>query len=220
MKKKITLWIILIPVSLLLLALLIPFTIFGVRSALINNDYQYLLDEEKIEAVNIDNVKVVKQEISCGYAIIEILTTYYGSPISEQELYNSNNKSITTATTSGFVGEINKRIHGLSFVSKEYLKNDELLQIINKSLVKGNPVAIEWAAIYEGIWTLHWSVVTGMDNNYIYISNPYGYEEVITYNEFISRTTFMAFTKMNIGYYFGFAYGLFSKNTIIVAEGY
>ena len=57
-----------------------------------------------------------------------------------------------------------------------------------------------------------------MDHEKLYVNNPYGYLEELTYDEFISRTTFTAFTKMPVGYYFGFAFGLFSKNTIIVVE--
>ena len=76
---------------------------------------------------------------------------------------------------------------------------------------------MEWAAKSEDTWTLHWSIVTGMDQDRIYVKNPYGYKEEISYAEFVGRTTFKAFENMPIGYHFGFAFGMFSKNTIIVA---
>ena len=57
-----------------------------------------------------------------------------------------------------------------------------------------------------------------MDQEKVYVNNPYGYIEEISYEEFISRTTFKAFENMHIGYHFGFAFGLFSKNTIIVSK--
>ena len=209
--------IILSIISILILALAIPFMIFGIRSKVIQEEYQYLLDGGRIADVKIEDVSLVKQDISCGYAIIEMLSEYYGAKVTEEDLYQKNNKSVSTASTAGFVKEINKVISGKDYKAKKYLKNDELLLAINASLLKGNPVAIEWAAKMEGQWTLHWSVVTGMDLEHIYINNPYGYKEVLTYQEFLDRTTFSAFDNMPIGYYFGFAYGLFSKNTIIVS---
>ncbi|MBR5990583.1 MAG: hypothetical protein IK034_01945, partial [Bacilli bacterium] len=44
---------------------------------------------------------------------------------------------------------------------------------------ENNPVAIEWAAKYEDEWTLHFSVVSGLDlsNDKVTIYNPYGYIE-------------------------------------------
>ena len=216
-KKKILLISLLSFIGIILLALLIPFTILGVKSNKINKDYEYLFEDNIITDAIITDVPLVKQEISCGYAIIDMLSSYYGSRVSENELYEKNNHSITTASTVGFVQEINNVIPNKKYTSYEYLNNDELLKIINQSLLNGAPVAVEWAAKLDGVWTLHWSIVVGMDHEHIYINNPYGYLEEITYEEFISRTTFKAFNNMPLGYYFGFAYGLFSKNTIIVA---
>lgn len=215
MKKKIALIISLSFVGLILLALAIPFSIYGIRSSTIDNSYSYLIKDNKITNKNID-VPLVKQNISCGYAIIEMLSTYYGKTVTEQELSDKNNGGVSTATTGGFVEEINRTIENVNYGSKEYLKNDELLLTINESLLKDRPVAVEWAAKLDNEWTLHWSVVTGMDQEHIYVNNPYGYKEVISYDEFISRTTFKAFDNMPLGYHFGFAFGLFSKNTVIV----
>ena len=217
-KKKIALIVSGAIIGALILAVTIPFTIFGIRSAVIDNAYSYLFEENKITTKKIEEVPLVKQDISCGYAIIEMLSTYYGNPVSEEDLYNKNNRSVSTSTTSGFVKEINSTIENANYVSKEYLKNDELLLNINQSLINDKPVAVEWAAKLDNEWTLHWSLVSGMDQDKIYINNPYGYKEEITYDEFISRTTFKAFTNMHLGYQFGFAFGLFSKNTIIVSK--
>ena len=107
--KKIAITISSVVVASLGLAVAIPFIILGIRSSAIDNAYSYLISEKKITDKKIE-VPLVKQEISCGYAIIEMLSSYYGNPISEEELYEQNNKSVSTATTSGFVSEINKRI--------------------------------------------------------------------------------------------------------------
>ena len=130
-KKKTILLITSISIaSALTLAAAIPFTIYGIRSASINNSYAYLLEDNKITNKTID-VPLVKQDISCGYAIIEMLSSYYGNTVTEKDLYDKNNGSISTATTSGFVEEINRTINNANYVSKEYLKNDSLLLTIN-----------------------------------------------------------------------------------------
>ena len=217
-KKKIAIIISASIVATLALAVAVPFTVLGIRSSVIDNSYTYLLKDNKIVDKKIEGVPLVKQDISCGYAIIEMLSSYYGKTVTEEELYDKNNEGISTATTSGFVKEINRTIEGANYTSKEYLKNDQLLLNINKSLVNDKPVAVEWAAKLDNEWTLHWSIVTGMDQEKVYVNNPYGYIEEISYEEFISRTTFKAFENMHIGYHFGFAFGLFSKNTIIVSK--
>ena len=217
-KKRTILIIVSAVVAALLLALAIPFSIYGVKSVVIENDYVHLFKENKITTKKIENVPLVKQDISCGYAIIEMLSSYYAKPITEEELSEKNKGAISTATTGGFVNEINQTI-APGYKAKEYLKNDELLLTINKSLLNNDPVPVEWAALFEGKeWTIHWSIVTGMDQEKIYINNPYGYEEVLSYDEFISRTTYKAFENMHLGYQFGFAFGLFSKNTVIVKQ--
>ena len=217
MKKRIILIICLSFVALLTLGVAIPFSIYGIRSAAIDNSYSYLLKENKLTDKKID-VPLVKQDISCGYAIIEMLSTFYGNTVTEEQLSDKNKGAISTSTTSGFVEEINRTIENANYAAKEYLENDDLLVTINKSLLNDKPVAVEWAAKLDDEWTLHWSIVTGMDQEHVYINNPYGYKEEISFEEFISRTTFKAFENMHLGYHFGFAFGLFSKNTIIVSK--
>ena len=216
-KKLKPLFIIIGLIIVLFSVVAILFSINRIKTKRMNNDYSYLFTENRIEEVQID-VPLIKQDISCGYAIIEMLSDFYGSKTTEKDLYERNNHKVSTQSTKGFVKEINKTITTNTYESYEYLKNDELLLKINESLVKGNPVSVEWAAKLDDTWTIHWSIVTGMDKDHIYINNPYGYKEVLTYSEFISRTTFNAFEKMPLGYRFGFALNLFSKNTIIIAK--
>lgn len=217
-KKRIILIICLSLLSIFVLVITIPFIVLGVRTNKINVSYDYLLEEKKIEEHKIDDVLLIAQDVSCGYAIIEMLSDYYGNKITEKDLFEKNNKSVSTQTTKGFVDEINNCIPNMNYVSYEYLGNDELLIKINESLKKNNPVAVEFAAKYEDEWTLHWAIVTGMDKEKVYLNNPYGYKEEISYSEFIGRTTFNSFENMSLLFNFGFAFELFSKNTIIISN--
>ena len=219
-KKKVVIIAISALVGALALATAIPFTILGIRTASMNSDYQYLInDPDYYERVAV-GFSLKKQDISCGYATIEMMSEYYGNKVDEIELAKRNQGAITTQSSNGFLKEINKTITTKSFVKRSYLKNDELLKEIYASLKKEDPVAIEWAAEYEGEWTLHFSVVTAIDFpcDDVTIYNPYGYTEDLSLKEFIDRTSFKAYKNMPLFLAFGFAYGAFEKNTIFYAK--
>ena len=198
----------------------IPFTILGIKTSNLNANYSYLKEDAQYkEKVEITGLELVKQHVSCGYASIQMISTYYGSPVTEDDL-DARNGAVSTASTDGFLKEINKSIPSKKFVKQTYLKHDKLLKEIHDSLKNNNPVAIEWAAKYENEWTLHFSVVSGLDleNNNVTVYNPYGYIEDVTTEEFISRTTFKAYKNLPLFLNFGFAFGAFDKNTIFYAK--
>ena len=219
-KKKIALICVCSFLGALALAIAVPFTVLGIRTAGIKNDYKYLLEDPKYkEAVEVTGVEHVTQEISCGYATIEMISAFYGNRVSEETLSERNNGAITTSSSSGFLEEINKTIEGKNFKKSSYLKNDELLKEIHESLSSNNPVAIEWAAKYENEWTLHFSLITALDleGDNIVVYNPYGYIENLPIDQFIGRSTFEAYVDMPLFLNFGFAFGAFEKNTIFHA---
>ena len=202
------------------LAVAIPFTVLCVKTAYLKADYSYLREDVAYKAkVEVTGLELVTQHISCGYASIEMISTYYGNPVTEDDL-DARNGAISTSSTNGFLNEINKSIPAKTFVKQAYLKYDQLLKEIHNSLKNNNPVAIEWAAKYENEWTLHFSVISALDlvNDNITIYNPYGYIENVTTDEFISRTTFNAYKNIPLFLQFGFAFGAFDKNTIFYAK--
>ena len=222
MKKKKLIIIIIVSsvVGALGLSIAIPFTILGIRTASINKDYSYLKEDTPYASkVEVIGVELVKQHVSCGYASIEMISSFYGNKVTEDDL-DSRNKSISTSTSNGFLKEINKSIPDHKFIKHTYLDNDTFLKEIHISLTANNPVAIEWAAKYEKEWTLHFSVVTGLDiaNDNVTIYNPYGYIENISVNDFIDRTSFKAYKNIPLFLNFGFAFGAFHKNTIFFAK--
>ena len=208
-------------VTTLALVVLIPFAILGIRTSSLKSDYSYLKEDEQYSLkVEVEGVELVEQHISCGYASIEMISSYYGNRVSEDDLDAKNHGSVSTSSSSGFLKEINRSIPEKKFVKHSYLKDDKLLKEIHDSLSSNNPVAIEWAAKYEGEWTLHFSVVTGLDiaNDDVTIYNPYGYIEKISIDEFIGRTTFKSYQNLPLFLNFGFAFGAFEKNTIFFVE--
>lgn len=223
MKKK-TKTIIIVSVSAfvaaLALAVAIPFTVLGVRSSGLKADTSYLKSDATYSTkVEVEGLELVTQHVSCGYASIEMISSFYGKRVTEDEL-DARNGAVSTASTGGFLKEINKCIPSKTFEEHTYLKNDELLKNIHDSLKNNNPVAIEWAAKYENEWTLHFSVVSGLDlsQDKVTIYNPYGYIENIGTEEFLSRTTFDSYENLPLFLNFGFAYGAFHKNAIFYAK--
>jgi hypothetical protein len=204
-------------VGAVVLAIAIPFTVLAVKTANIKSDYAYLIEDAKYKtAVEVEGLEHVTQEISCGYATIEMMSAFYGERVSEETLSERNNGAITTSSSSGFLDEINKTIKDKEFKKSSYLKNDELLKEIHDSLSSNNPVAIEWAAKYKDEWTLHFSVISALDleGDNIVVYNPYGYIENLPIDTFIERSTFEAYKDMPLFLNFGFAFGAFEKNTI------
>ena len=205
----------------LVLAATFPLIVLGARTSGLNTKYEYLKTDAKYSnKVEIEGIELVKQDISCGYATIEMLSTFYGNTVTEENLDQKNNGAVSTSSSTGFYKEIKQSIPTKSFVKHSYLSNDKLLKEIHDSLSNNNPVALEWAAKLDNVWTLHFSLISALDiaNDNITIYNPYGYIENINLKEFISRSTFNAYKNMPIFYHYAFAFGMFEKNTIIYAE--
>lgn len=219
-KKKIIIIIISSIVAALAIAVAIPFSIMGIRTSNMKSNYGYLKTNATYsQKVEVTGLELVTQHVSCGYASIEMVSSYYGRKVTEDQL-DARNKSVSTSTSKGFLDEISKCIPSRNFVMENYLQYDVMLKKIHKSLENNNPVVIEWAAKYQGEWTLHFSVVSGLDlaNDSVQIYNPYGYIENITSKEFVSRTSFESYSNMPLFLNFGFAYGAFHKNTIFYAK--
>ena len=219
-KSKIVLIVISSVVATLALAVAIPFSILGIRTGNLRHDYAYLKDDAIYgQKAEVAGLELVTQHVSCGYASIEMISTFYGNKVSEDEL-DARNKSISTSSSGGFLDEINRSIPSRRFSMHSYLNHDAMLKEIHDSLMRNNPVAIEWAAQYEGEWTLHFSVVSGLDlgHDSVTIYNPYGLIENIGLAEFVNRTSFEAYTNMPLFLNFGFAFGAFHKNTIFYCD--
>jgi hypothetical protein len=101
------------------------------------------------------------------------------------------------------------------------MSNTELIDAAYENLARGVPVPFEWAAKYGDVWTLHYSLLVGMDipNDKITVANPYGYVEELSVDEFLQRTSFEAYENMPFYFKLAFAVGMFEKNTIFTVHG-
>ena len=220
-KAKVTIIVVSALVGALVLTASIPLIVDAVKTNNLEADYSYLRNDAKYKnKVEVTGLELVTQHVSCGYASIEMISSFYGNRVSEDDL-DARNSAVSTQTSQGFLDEINKSIPSHSFVKRSYLKHDVLLKEVHDAIKDNKPVALEWAALYENKeWTLHFSVVTAIDlaNDNITIYNPYGYIENIAVKEFVDRTSFKAYKGMPLFYNYAFAFGLFDKNTIFYAK--
>ncbi len=190
------------------------------RTSGINDDFSGVFSDEKYAVpVSIDGVEVITQDVSCGYAVIQMFSSWCGGGITEQALYDKYG-SVVTSTGASFCEEMNKQFPQFDTTMHKYLTNTGMIEAVYNSLKNGVPVPFEWAALYGNEWTLHYSLITGMDipNNNVTIANPYGYYENIPLEEFLARTRFDAYENMPLFLKLGFAFGIFEENTVFIAE--
>ncbi len=220
MKKSIKITIIVICSFIIAIGLTlgIAFSVLAVKSNNIDNDFSAIYTNEKYsKVVNVDGIEVITQEVSCGYAVIEMFSTWNGDNITENSLYEQYGK-VVTSTGKSFCNEFNKQFPEYDTRIYKWLKNTALIDKVYESLSKGIPVPFEWAAKFNDEWTLHYSLITGMDipNDKVTVANPYGYFETLSIKELLDRTSFKAFNKMPFFYRLAFAFGVFEKNTVFI----
>ena len=214
-----------IRIILILLALIVAVSAgllvrMKIRTDRILNDYASIYDAEKYRTpVYAEGVEVITQDVSCGYACLEMFSAWNGGDLTEEDLYAEYGK-VVTSTGGRFCEEMNKRFPEYTTTMHRYMTNTELIDAAYENLSKGIPVPFEWAAKYGDVWTLHYSLLTGMDipNDRVTVANPYGYREEISVDEFLRRTSFEAYEDMPFYLQLAFATGVFEKNTIFTVR--
>ena len=196
------------------------FAILGYKEKRTDDDFSEYIDSDKYsEPVYVDGIEVIIQDVSCGYAVLEMFSAWNGGDLTEEKLYEEYGR-VVTSTGEAFCDEMNKQFPDYTTVMYKYLKNTELIDLTYDSLSEGMPVPVEWAAKKDEEWTLHYSLVTGMDipNDTVTVANPYGYLENVSVDEFISRTRFDAYENMPLFLRMGFVFGVFEKNSIFIVK--
>ncbi len=215
MRKKIVSVILFFAGSLIVLAA-VALGILQIRTNRMMDDYSSVYENEKYQTpIMIDGVNVIKQDVSCGYAVLEMFSSWSGHSVTEKSLYDQYGK-VVTSTGNAFSKEMNKQFPEYTTTICKYLKNTELIDDVYENLSDGIQVPFEWAALYGDEWTLHYSLIIGADipANKITVANPYGYYEELTIAELLNRTRFEAYEDLPIFLRLGFAFGIFEKNTI------
>ncbi len=199
-----------------ILSCFIALSILRLRTNSIMDDYSTALSNEKYKTpVYIDGLEVITQDVSCGYAVMEMFSSWSGGNLTEEKLYSEYGK-VVTSTGNAFCREMNKQFPAYETTICKWLKYTELIDTVYDNLSRGIPVPFEWAAKYGEQWTLHYSLIIGADipGDKITVANPYGYYEELSIQDFLNRTSFNAYENMPLFLKLGFAFGIFEKNTV------
>ena len=194
--------------------------VLQMRTDSLHDDYRTILSDPKYSTpAQVEGVRVITQDVSCGYAVMEMFSAWDGGDVTEKSLFDEYGK-VVTSTGQSFCDEMNKRFPAYRTTMRKNLTDSELLKAIHDGLAAGTPVPIEWAAKLGDEWTLHYSLVTGLDiaGDKVIVANPYGYVEELPLDEFLSRTSFEAYENMPLFLKLGFAFGIFEQNTAFIPE--
>lgn len=105
----------------------IAFSVLAIKTNTLQHDYSFVYrDERYAKEVYIEGIEPITQSISCGYAVIEMFSTWNGGNITEEDLYTEYGK-VVTSTGKSFCGEFNKQFPEYEPQMFKYLKNSELI---------------------------------------------------------------------------------------------
>ena len=130
------------------------FAILKYKEKRTDDDFSEYIDSDKYsEPVYVDGIEVITQDVSCGYAVLEMFSAWNGGDLTEEKLYEEYGR-VVTSTGEAFCDEMNKQFPDYTTVMYKYLKNTELIELTYDSLSEGMPVPVEWAAKKDEEWTL------------------------------------------------------------------
>ena len=116
------------------------------RTDALRDGYSNMLADARYSVpAKVEGVEAITQEVSCGYAVIEMFPAWDGGGITEEGLYDEYGK-VVTSTGRSFCDEMNKQFPGYETTMRKYLTDSELLGVVHACLAEGVPVPIEWAA--------------------------------------------------------------------------
>ena len=111
--------------------------ILQIRTSDILDDYSSVYGNEKYQApIMIEGVDVIRQDVSCGYAVLEMFSSWSGHSVTEKSLYDQYGK-VVTSTGNAFCEEMNKQFPEYTTTICKYLKNTELIDAIYENLSDG-----------------------------------------------------------------------------------
>lgn len=151
---------------------------------------------QDFERVILQNFPIRRQQYpySCGPTTISMVYSYLESPKSEQEIEEDNGLTDREngMLPSIFQGYLSSSLPSYNVVLTNDITDAEVLKLVYEQISNGLPVPIYFSTINE--WDIpnydtHYSVITGIDmhNRTVFISNAYGYDEEISFEELFNR---------------------------------
>jgi len=187
----------------------------GVITSSLFDGYQDSIDDGNFSGeYSCAGVSAVQSEASHAYAAVEMFASYMGEHSTEESLLEEYGKG--EPSSDRFVKIMNEQLVSYNTTARKNVKNSEFLAIVYKQIKKGIPVPVELATRSGGKWTKSFALIYALDaeNDEIMIANTFGEKETIYLSDFFARTSFRAYQNMPVWYAFGFAFGVYSRNTV------
>ena len=131
---KIALSIVFLLVTTLFVVVLIAFGALDSKTRAVMDDYNAIYSDKKYEQPYfINGIEVFEQNVSCGYAVIEMFAKWNNNDITEKSLFDTYGK-VVTSTGKSFEMEMNKQFPEYKTTMYQYLKNTDLIDKVYASL--------------------------------------------------------------------------------------
>jgi len=95
----------------LLTVLAAAFLVLGIRTAVLRDGHRAVYENEMYQTpVSVEGIEVITQDVSCGYAVIEMFSAWSGHDVTEESLYTAYGK-VTTSTGRAFCPLTERSFH-------------------------------------------------------------------------------------------------------------
>lgn len=113
-------------------------------------------------------VKPLRQKPNfCGVASLKMVLEYFGLKIGEGKLIKLTGANAKKGTLAEDIKKAAQTL-GFSFFKKDNADFDDIKFYLDKKI----PPIVDWFSLYGGHSEGHYSVVVGLDKNYIYLQDP------------------------------------------------
>lgn len=157
---------------------------------------EYLKTYKESENIKLKNfpVRIQQYSYSCGPTTISMVYSYLESPKSEQQVEEDNGlitreKGMLPGT---FLKYLSSSLTNYNVILTNDIPDTEVLKLVYDQISHGFPVPIYFSTIND--WDIpnydtHYSAIVGIDIGKctVCISNAYGYEEEISFEELFNR---------------------------------
>jgi len=187
----------------------------GIITSSLFDAYQDSVDDGDFSGkVSCAGVSAVESEVSYAYAAVEMFSSYMGEDATEESLKEEYGNG--EPSSDKFVKIMNEQMVSYQTTARKNMANTDMLTLIYKQVKKGIPVPVELATKNGQKWVKNYALVYAIDaeNDEIMLANSLGYKETVYLSDFFLRTSFRAYENMPVGYSFGFAFGVYSRNTV------
>lgn len=214
---------ILVQLLVLILIIVLIFSALYGKFLLINKltDDSYLslsMSSKFRTPVSLSGLKTATAESSTGYAVLECLSGWAGTPVTQSQLTSSEGGTNGADSPDGMLKLMEKNLPGCQIEFRKNLSNYDFLSEIYRNLAMGNavvvPMAIPADVLDKESYSMTYGILSSADFSAgnVNVLTPYGRYDTLSLNDFISSTRFLSY-ETSLREKLGFLLGVYSINS-------